>query len=316
MSEEKFLIKNDFVPKSQAKPAPIVIKSGFFSRNQAVSYAIAIACVLFIVIFSVEKSKSFLNLIPILRGEVGLPDELVITSIDKKYPILIKKYDPFIANQLRFSGNVNSLFSETALAICEPDDTVLEIGSHFGFNSIMLGKKLAGHGKLYAYEPNPKIYNCLRKNIILNDLEDTVIPKNIAISNHSGTCNIDDTFSMQDKNGEIIKAGTIEMQCNTLEQECMGMHPDLLLIDIPYQDVEILNSAKNFIDDSPGVKILISIESNGKEKQSVFDMFDFLISKNFKAYQAQPGGILTKLNKEQILTLTNGVVLFTQQEVR
>uniref|UniRef100_A0A7J3YU13 FkbM family methyltransferase n=1 Tax=Ignisphaera aggregans TaxID=334771 RepID=A0A7J3YU13_9CREN len=56
---------------------------------------------------------------------------------------------------------------------------VLDISAYIGDTSIFFAVK--GAKRVYAYEPNPEIFNILVKNIELNHLQDRILPKNLAV---------------------------------------------------------------------------------------------------------------------------------------
>lgn len=61
------------------------------------------------------------------------------------------------------------LYSE----LIEKGDTVIDAGANLGYHSVKFGFKAK---KVYSFEPQTKVYNLLCKNIILNGLNDIVIP--------------------------------------------------------------------------------------------------------------------------------------------
>jgi FkbM family methyltransferase len=66
-------------------------------------------------------------------------------------------------------------------------DTVVDIGAHVGFFSILAAMKAKG-GHVYAFEPAPENFSMLKENVSLNGIKNiTVI--NHAVSHESGTRN-------------------------------------------------------------------------------------------------------------------------------
>ena len=120
-----------------------------FAGNKIISFSVIISCVIFLLVIIGEKSKFFAKMIPTLRGEVKLANKVVVTSISQHFPIIIRKNDPFIGQQLRYTGGVKSLFSDVAIGLCQKKDTVVEIGAHYGVNTIIMGDFLRRNGKPY-----------------------------------------------------------------------------------------------------------------------------------------------------------------------
>ena len=51
-----------------------------------------------------------------------------------------------------------------------PGDTVLDCGANFGYNAVLMGKRLNNSGSLIAFEPQKIIYQQLNGNLILNNI--------------------------------------------------------------------------------------------------------------------------------------------------
>ncbi|MDR2067925.1 MAG: FkbM family methyltransferase [Holosporaceae bacterium] len=299
-------------------------ETGFFNRNKVVSFAIIISCMLFICIFFMEKSRSVLNMVPLLRGEVHLDGGFIITTIKNKYPIIIKKNDPFIGKQLRFSGSIKSIFAAVADSLCRPNDVVVEVGAHFGYNALSLGDRLRGGGKYYAYEPNPFVISCLRKSIVLNDLEQVIFPKSIAISGKEGTCHIEDCValasSVQDDDEPISPNQAqdhkfIDVNCNTLDKELSDeIQPiTLLLIDIPGFEFSIIKGARDIMKRSPDIKLVVAIDMD--ESSKTLDPqkeLEELAENGYKFYIAETPKTYTSAKISEILAKKKMVLLIAK----
>jgi FkbM family methyltransferase len=289
---------------------------GFFERNKLVALAIIIGCMLFIGMFFMEKSKSVKNMIPVFRGEVPLDDGFSITTIRGKYPILIKKDDPLVGSQLRFSGSVRSVFSEVAANLVKKNDVVVEIGSHFGYNTINIAKKLE-NGKFYAFEPNGKVFSYLKKSIFLNDLSDIVVLRNVGISDSRGNYSIDDCLFVP---GKDKGSREILVNMNTLDEELMGelSSVSLLLIDIPGFEFSIISSADRTIACSPNIKIVVFFDKNASSETFKIEKIESELRKlendGFYLYIAETDKYV-KVNVEELLKLEKEVLIITRDRL-
>lgn len=73
----------------------------------------------------------------------------------------------------------------TVRKLLRPGDTVVDIGAHEGFYSLLLAQAVGPSGKVYACEPNEENLRYLRENININAAQNIVIiPK--AIGNETG----------------------------------------------------------------------------------------------------------------------------------
>ena len=231
------------------------------ANNKLITFCIGLSLLIFFGVIVGERNKVFTKFIPRLRGEIVLQDGYVITSIDRKYPILIKRNDPRIGKQLRYKGTVESVFDDAALNLCTKDEKVVEVGAHYGYNPIMIGQILRMNGKYIAVEGNPSIARCLYKNIVLNDLSETVEMIVKAAADYEGVCNINDvavTADEEDDDTVITKALMVE--CDTLDHLLQDKEVSLILIDIPGGVFPILKGAEKTINRAKKLQLLVSVD--------------------------------------------------------
>ncbi len=67
----------------------------------------------------------------------------------------------------------------------KPGMTFLDLGANFGYFTILAGKLTGGNGNVYAFEPEPVNLSYLKKNILLNRLQNVTVVQKI-VSNRSG----------------------------------------------------------------------------------------------------------------------------------
>ena len=86
--------------------------------------------------------------------------------------------DQFIGNAINEYGE----FSEIELSIMnkfiEKNDIIFDIGSNIGAFTIPFAKKVGENGEVFAFEPQPFIFNLLKHNVKLNKLKNVNLFKN------------------------------------------------------------------------------------------------------------------------------------------
>jgi FkbM family methyltransferase len=75
-----------------------------------------------------------------------------------------------IAQHIKKGQRWEDHFSKVVREFVKPGDTVLDCGANFGYNSVVLGKRLDNQGLLVAFEPQRIIYQQLNGNLILNNI--------------------------------------------------------------------------------------------------------------------------------------------------
>ncbi len=285
--------------------------------NKLITFSITFSSLLFLLVIFLEKTKIFMKLVPTMRGEISLSSGYVITSIKNKYPFIVRSEDPFVGDELRFTGNIKSLFARTANNLCQKKDVVIEIGAHFGYNAINIGSYLRGNGKYYAIEPNPKVASCLRKNIILNDLDNTVKIHNKAISDHVGTCVIEDAVSYhKDEQDKYEKPLNIRVECSTLDKEFPNIIPSLVLIDVPGSEFQIIDGTKEILTKSPNVKMLVNIDCESSETQTnVSEKLSTLTQEGYNFFEVTSANEFNKITAADILAKRKILVIITKDEI-
>ncbi len=288
-------------------------EQSYLARNKPVTIAIVISFILLVLVLFLEKSKSVINLIPKLRGEVTLDDEYTITKVKNKFPLIVRKDDPFFGNQLRFSGDINSGFSKVAERICKSGDTVAEVGAYFGFNTIIIANKLRNSGQYYAYEANPQIYKCLKKSITLNELEHVIVLKNLAITSINGQCPIDDYLSLSLTKTKTAK--TIKSSCRTIDEEFFGKRLTKLLVDLPEYGFDVLKGAYNLIENSLDLVIVFSFSYDAASQHfNVEEELKTLTSKGLRFYILEENDELRQVHINELQKIEDAVLVMAHED--
>ncbi len=290
-----------------------------FTQNKLVVSALIFSSLLFIFVFALEKTKVLMNIVPKARGEVSIGEGLVITSTKTGHPIIVKKDDMFFGNEMRFSGSLKNIFSDVALSLCKPNDTIVNIGAYFGYDAICMGSKLKGTGKIYAFEDNRSIYSCLRKSIVLNDMDQHVIVKNLALSDKKGICEKDDFMAVKENpDGSFSTPPSFVAQCNTLDNELKEVTSkvNLMLIDDPGYEFDILRGAQTIIRNSPKLIILSYYERKFSARNvPVKQELDKFVDDGYYIYFVDEDGRTSEPNTSEIVTQDSGVIIITKNRM-
>ncbi|MBR1734160.1 MAG: FkbM family methyltransferase [Alphaproteobacteria bacterium] len=284
--------------------------------NKVVSFAITIACVLFVIVLFVEKTKFIFEMAPKLRGEVDTK-QFVITSLKDGSPIVVRKDDPNVGEKVRISGTVRSKFNDIISSFYDNNLVVIEVGPNFGYNTIPLAKGLKPSGKLYAFEANYRVWTALRKSLVLNDIDGKVEARNIAISDHKGACDIPDCMSIVAReDGTYTSPRIFSTKCTTLDEELLDEDRpvDLIAIDIPNMEIPILKSCETIIDRSPNIIIIMTFENNPVNAEAR-DVLKRLEQKGIKFYIANGKDDYSQVTIEALLLHRGDVVMMTRKEV-
>ena len=218
-------------------------------------------------------------------------------NVIKKKKII--KFKNGLKCYLRDRGDAIAFFENFFLDVNFPSkkfdinesDTVIDIGAHIGFFTIIAAVK-AKRGKILAFEPNNKSFELLRENIKLNKFENTIIT-NSGVLDITGKAELflSDDYSIgnsmflekSDKKeivevvtlSDIINAHQIK-KINLLKLDCEGAEFKIIL---------------NLNDDIIKKIEKITVEVHPKmANRSINELKEFLNKKGFLVQKRDLGG--------------------------
>jgi FkbM family methyltransferase len=134
----------------------------------------------------------------------------------------------------------------------KPGTVVYDLGANYGMHTLLLGKLVGPAGRVYAFEPNPKIRAALEEHISLNHLAGVeAVPH--AVCDRVGTADFDDAGSAT---GHLVSgtnrasATTYQVTTTTLDQFVLKDNhapPDFIKIDIEGAESAALRGGRETI---------------------------------------------------------------------
>lgn len=144
-----------------------------------------------------------------------------------------------------------------------PGMTVVDIGAHVGYYTLVAAKALHNQGLVYAFEPDPVTKNYLQKNVSLNNFEAMVELNLKAVSDFSGI--VDLYFGKRDRvaNSLFVTPG-VSADRSTCEaitlDDFFGQKAwpkiDLIKMDVEGAEHAVLKGMKNLSLLNPELKII------------------------------------------------------------
>jgi len=102
--------------------------------------------------------------------------------------INMDRYDP-VSIYAMASNIYGPFMTKLFKRIVKKDNVVVDLGAHIGYYTLLASRLVGENGIVYAFEPDPKTYSLLLKNIQLNQYRNiNAIQK--AISNNVGTAKL------------------------------------------------------------------------------------------------------------------------------
>jgi FkbM family methyltransferase len=166
-----------------------------------------------------------------------------------------------ISEQLHGYGLFDDVVTWMALCALEPGDTVLDVGAHFGYFSLLFAALAGPQGRVFSFEPTPSTHALLARNVAGLP---GVVAINAAAGDAEGMLTIRDyglKFSawntlapdgrlgpQADGSGTAPPAG-VQVQVQTLDglAAARGLVPGFIKIDAENYETEVLDGAAQLL---------------------------------------------------------------------
>ena len=124
-----------------------------------------------------------------------------------------------------------------------PGATVLDVGAHVGYYTLLSSVLVGGEGRVHAFEPNPANAEFLRRHVRINRLSNVHVEQ-AAVSDTAGTARFD--FGTGSGTGRLADAGALEVRTVRLDDHCAqhGLAPSALKIDVEGAELVVLEGAR------------------------------------------------------------------------
>lgn len=170
------------------------------------------------------------------------------------------------------------------------DSIVLDIGANIGLHALSFSA-IVTEGLVIAFEPQPKTFGILQKNIIQNSIKN-IIPLNLAVAQNAEIADFfvmdDDAYSSLIDTGRKVLSEKINVVCTTIDGLLGRIKVDFIKIDVEGLELDVLNSMVNLIKQCHPV-IFCEIY---KGKISTYDPNEtiaYLKNMEYKAYRVVNG---------------------------
>jgi FkbM family methyltransferase len=157
---------------------------------------------------------------------------------------------PFWFPELAESMETTGIYMDRARL--QPGYTVLDLGAYAGGGTFHFSRDVGPQGRVYAFEPDPRSYECLKKNIELHGLTN-VVAECRGVWSHSGRVTFQSEGNMgsavveaADRDSDIRQSIEVVSLSDFCEQNRIGS-VDFVKMDVEGSELAILASAGDFI---------------------------------------------------------------------
>lgn len=187
---------------------------------------------------------------------------IALTYLADGTPILVNSNDIGCPLPLLVGGRWEENNTMVLLSFVEPETVFLDIGANVGFFSMLVARRLAGSGHVYAFEPHPGLVELLRKNLFLNQFDKFATCFPLALSDQNGTAALYYPTGHLG-GGRIVDDATVPPE-NLITSDMRRLDDllgpafscDLVKIDVEGHELGVLRGMRRIVENSPCIKIL------------------------------------------------------------
>lgn len=172
---------------------------------------------------------------------------------------------------------------------CTAGDVVIDVGANVGEVSIIFSQRAGATGRVFAFEPHPRIYQYLLGNLALNRCGN-VTTANLAVGAAPGVVRMSN--DKHDDMNRIVDDGAIEVACTTLDAQVPAQPIAFLKIDVEGSELRVLEGATQTLGRTACVNCEMGEAHYRRYGYGMADLIGFLRRAGFSTYVVAPGRAL------------------------
>jgi FkbM family methyltransferase len=240
------------------------------------------------------------------RFAVYQGNNTALTRILNRHFMYVDTNDLSLTPHLMTQGQWEPSISNLFVRLVRPGMTVVDIGAHFGYYTILAGSQVGSAGKVYAIEPDSRNYEILRMNVESNGLGDLVQTRQCAVLNVKGQMELRRNHALFGRHS--LFAGPKSDPENAWVEalpldDIVRDSIDLIKIDAEGSEPFIFDGMSGALARSPKVQIILGfnvpmLNLVGVEPSSFLRKIQ---QQNFKVSMIPAEGSLEPLNEKKLL---------------
>lgn len=153
------------------------------------------------------------------------------------------------------TGSYEPAHTRLAASLVAHGSTILDVGAHTGYYTLLFAKLAGESGKVVAFEPDPTNCKYLRRHVEINRLS-TVLVVQAAVSDRAGRSQF--ALGTGSGTGRLGATGSLNVRTVDLDAYCAaeGIRPALIKMDVEGAELLALTGARGLLERSRPTLIL------------------------------------------------------------
>jgi len=227
-----------------------------------------------------------------------------LTYLADQSPIYVNSNDAGPAANILNGGVYEQNNFDVIMSFVRPDTVFLDLGANVGIFSLLIGRRVMGGGKVYAFEPQAHLTSLLRRSAFLNGLGDLsgggiIESHELGVSDRTGKVG----FTIPAGHlggGHVSEASAGQGIAVVRLDDFFGadFKCDVVKIDVEGHELPALRGMEKILANSSQVKILF--EKLGRDRGHEEEIEGFLAKLNFDLYGVAAGATLAPLKRGEL----------------
>jgi len=228
-----------------------------------------------------------------------LGDGVALTYLVDATPIYINSDDFGGPSNFLNGGRYEEQNLEVLLSFVKEDTVFLDIGANLGFFTLQVGKRVLRRGRVYSFEPHPKLLSLLRWNVHLNGLTGMVSCFPFGLSDQNSPAKF--AYPIGHLGGGAVSDLADNADFDIVDSELRRLDDvlgpdfvcDLVKIDVEGHELNVLNGMRRVVENSPEIKILFEKLAPNLGTEDTFE--EYFRERGFNLYQVLDDSSLDEL---------------------
>jgi FkbM family methyltransferase len=253
------------------------------------------------------------------RFAVFQGDNLALTRVLNRLLMYVDTSDISVSPQLLMNGCWEMGLTKVFCSLLQPGMTVVDVGANVGYYTLVAATAVGQQGRVYSFEPDPRNFAILQKNLHVNSLAGRVQAYQLAaldtrkkVELKTIACFLGD-HSLFDRHAGHPSVQRVTVEAAPLDELIRG-EVHLMKIDAEGSEPLIFNGMRQILDRSPDLNMVMEfnvslLQLSGDPSAFLRQLCDF----GFAIASITEEGVLEPFDADRVLATPISNLLLTRR---